>query len=930
MNEELVMEVPSPKGGSSAPRSRTSGEIRTFRVNRTAEVLQVKDEQIRLITEQNEKLLEAVASAEDEINTIQVEKLRVEEENRSLTNIQSKVMITDGELETIRSQSSRRENELKIMTSQNEELLRLLETEEANNAKLASESENANSEVRELKGKYSVLGNASRIMEELTKKHVSEERLKSEEIRLLRVEIESVKSKKNEDLMKTSVELDSLQEQLRVRKGKQCQLLEKLQNQEEARRYADDQVLGLEEKIKELHTKSTTSETQLQLEINSKLKQEELNRKLTFEFNALFEDNKDLKSKLHMVDQARIRIESEARDSGEQLREMAEKVFQLLERLKLAELGKSRSIEALKAKEHELNILKRKNSHIVKESAKEGNARVKTELDKKVLEDQIRATKKYNLQLGQRCKEEAKRKIRAEDGMRDAQEKVNTLNGRLSFLLNKLHTEEEANVVKEEEISNIRKQIETKTESCEKLQHNFNLINEKTYNLTHAIINKDEEVQASKIKFEALQQHVVEQDEMREEQRKRAIIEIQVCGKNDNVTEGRLRFSVDNKPTIGVLALKGQSSKDRMWLEESCCNIFLRKAFKNRNTEELLVKKLAELYGMNLTLEEMNSWLRQEVKRRKEELETIKKKMIIIYNRLGLEEEAKRRILLRYINAVKASVSLGEPGCEKDRIEVGRVGAGQIRLPESNLTDEEVHAIAAMLQENQTIVELNLQGNRITDDGCRAIASILSGKTSLQVIDLKRNRISYNGIKIIAENLERSERVKHVYVHAGGKVEALGSQFVSSRNMDNVTINNQTVGSKCITQICDKLDTVCTVDIRENSTEKYDILHDDIGFLVSDESVMPGSKIKFHSECALNKVPRIIKSNGIIIKKNDISSKLIPEDQTKQAQMQGVLQHQNIVREQGWIGRAGGLDMSPSKNINKNNSQTIKKIVHEE
>ena len=123
------------------------------------------------------------------------------------------------------------------------------------NSKLASESENANSEVRELKGKYSVLGNNSRIIEELTKKHVSEERLKLEEIRLLRVEIESVKSKKNEDLMKTSVELDSLQEQLRVRKGKQCQLLEKLQNQEEARRYADDQVLGLEEKIKELHTK---------------------------------------------------------------------------------------------------------------------------------------------------------------------------------------------------------------------------------------------------------------------------------------------------------------------------------------------------------------------------------------------------------------------------------------------------------------------------------------------------------------------------------------------------------------------------------------------------------------------------------------------------------------------------------------------------
>jgi len=30
-------------------------------------------------------------------------------------------------------------------------------------------------------------------------------------------------------------------------------------------------------------------------------------------------------------------------------------------------------------------------------------------------------------------------------------------------------------------------------------------------------------------------------------------------------------------------------------------------------------------------------------------------------------------------------------------------------------------------------------------------------------------------IRILAEALERSERVRHVYVHAGGKIEALGT-----------------------------------------------------------------------------------------------------------------------------------------------------------
>lgn len=41
----------------------------------------------------------------------------------------------------------------------------------------------------------------------------------------------------------------------------------------------------------------------------------------------------------------RMRMEIEARDNGGQLREMAEKVFQLLERLKLAELAKNKAIE---------------------------------------------------------------------------------------------------------------------------------------------------------------------------------------------------------------------------------------------------------------------------------------------------------------------------------------------------------------------------------------------------------------------------------------------------------------------------------------------------------------------------------------------------------------------------------------------------------
>ena len=51
---------------------------------------------------------------------------------------------------------------------------------------------------------------------------------------------------------------------------------------------------------------------------------------------------------------------------------------------------------------------------------------------------------------------------------------------------------------------------------------------------------------------------------------------------------------------------------------------------------------------------------------------------------------------------------------------------GVLQLPESNISDEEIHALAALLRNNMTIEELNLRGNVITDDGARALGESVS------------------------------------------------------------------------------------------------------------------------------------------------------------------------------------------------------------
>jgi myosin protein heavy chain len=185
-----------------------------------------------------------------------MEKLAVEQENRSLRDsnfeLQSKARAAETQAKRSAAEVADKEKQLRIMTDQNAELLRLLESEEAVTVQLQGEISEIRAELDELRQKHGALLITAKTHEELATKAAREGQLRAEEIRLLRAETEQLKQQNAELKMKTQVEVEALQEQLRVRKEKQYQLLEKLQAQEEAKRQAEDQVAGMEEQLRGL------------------------------------------------------------------------------------------------------------------------------------------------------------------------------------------------------------------------------------------------------------------------------------------------------------------------------------------------------------------------------------------------------------------------------------------------------------------------------------------------------------------------------------------------------------------------------------------------------------------------------------------------------------------------------------------------------
>lgn len=962
-----------PRGSPGTPLDASAAvaamAIKGSKESRASEALAMKDEQMRILGDQNAQLLRSLNAMDDEISALKTRRLQLEEESRTLRDhnfeLQSKARAAETSLAKSQAGMAERDTQIKVLTDHNTELLRLLEHEEAQTSALAAQRAALQSELDALQTKYASLLATAKTHEEIAARATREGQLRAEEVRLLRNESDQLRACATELKMKSAVELEALQEQLRVRKEKQYQLLEKLQQLEEAKRQSDDHVGALEDKLRRAHERAQELETQLQLEAKAKRAQADANKSFFIENGNLLKDKQELQQRADRAEQERTRMEAENRDSAEQLREMAEKVFQLLERLKLAELGKTKALDGLKLKELELLGLQKKNARLLKEGTQEGKARVKSELDKKVLLEQLQALKKHNAQLSMRCSEEVKAKLKEAEDRKALDEKLKTMSGRLAFLLNKMQADEEAKIVAKEEAKKMHAQITSLQEKSGEAAHKLFATAESNRVVTEALRCKQDELDAQTIRMDALQKKLGELSAALET----SGLSSKALGDPDNQDGHRTgtfardgvngephpeddalnsRFFVEARASHGgllVIKAKRQQATPKAQqqalelLDKLGINAFLKRAQKSMNPKQMLVERIAALLAALLAAEDTADESRQHASAKSDQVAHLARKAKLLQEKLTAEEDAKRKTLLRYVHEIKSRAALVQQlsGSSSDD------HAGVLKLPESGVGDEEVHAIAALLRNAPNVRELQLRGNAVTSEGARAIAAVLgSASCQLRHVDLRANRISKDGVKVLAEALERNARTKHVYVHAGGKIEALGTTSTATSALQ---LNAQAMSSGVSAAASASnsgligVETICVVDVREQtSAETAPGLLDDLDAMdgggggdgVSLPSALgtalsgPGSafKLKMASVGAGTGAGEAMSSTGKdgggssrLFSRRPLSAAALKKHKEKlQQQRKKKLEDakRQAKKEAEWNGRAGGLDASPA------------------
>lgn len=954
--------------------------IKGNKETRANEALAMKDEQLRILGEQNAHLLRSLNAMDDELSGLKQHRLELENENRSLRDHNFELQSQARAAETSRTKAQagmeERDTQIRVLTDHNTELLRLLEHEEAQTQLLGTQHSTVRSELDALETKYASLLTAAKTHEEVAARASREGQLRAEEVRLLRIESDQLRACNAELKMKTEVELEALHEQLRVRKAKQYQLLEHVQRLEEAKRLSDDQLHALDDKLRRVHARSQELETQLQLETKAKRAQVDANKNFFLENGNLLKDKAELQARLERAEQERTRMEAENRDSADQLREMAEKVFQLLERLKLAELGKVKALDGLKLKELELLGLKKKNARLLTEGTTEGKARVKSELDKKVLLDQLQALKKHNAQLSLRCSDEVKAKLREAEERKALDEKLRTMSSRLAFLLTKMQADEEAKLAAKEEAKKMIAQVASLQDKSAETSRQLFATAESNRVVTEALRCKQDELDAVRIRSDALQAKVSELAAALESSG------LTLLGPPDDNQDGgrrgtggttephpddaaadalNSRFIVEARAAHGgllVIRAKRQpaaslayNQQAAAFLERLHVNAFLKRAQKSLNPKQMLVERLAALLATALAAEDAADDARQQVAATREQVAHLARKAKLLQEKLTAEEDAKRKTLLRYVHEIKARAALVQSQ-QTTGASSNSDDSGVLKLPESGVGDEEVHAIAALLRNAPNVRELQLRGNAVTSDGARAVAAILGlASCQLRLVDLRANRISKDGVRVLAEALERNERTKHVYVHAGGKIEALGTTSAAASALHwNAQAMSSGVGATTSSGLIG-VETICVVDVREQTSSEHDLSrrpHDDDdcdGDRDGDTLALstvgaisgPGSafKLKMASvgagtgasgpSSALSATGKTDSGSARLFSRRPLSAAALKRhkeklQQQRQKKLEDVRRHAR--KEAEWNGRAGGLDAPPASSTTTTTTTT--------
>lgn len=671
-----------------------------------------KHHNIRFLQEQNRQVLGALNKVEEERDdTLQVIKQWEDKQvvaQREYGKLNTQLGQFEDRCNASRMEILKKDEQIRVLSEQNTQLMSLLEQEESRAKSKLDEWQNLKNENDRLQsisdeydrmkaaGDQQMLGANTEILK------------MQEELRNASNETDQLQSAAKNFAAQAKVDIESLEDTLAQAKQKNVGYLQQIQHNEVNEHRLAETLQGLKDIFEELTVQKKSLRMQLDGDQAQRDKWCKSRAEVTRRLETLEATREQLRQALEAAEQANSQMQQENQSGAENFRQMGDKVYALMDQLRLNQVELKKQEQAGKDKQKRIEALDKQLQSLQGKLSIEVDAKLAAEAEARSAGQMQALLQKKHKKLNEAMTLALRSQEKTEKRQQELTDKGNALTTQNAYLASRVDGQEEDKAALKAELRKLQDDLRQSTQSHQQLAT----------------------------------QHTNLEDEVN-------VLDGEKAALNAEIEYIKREDMLDDTGRTKPILIESNESK---LVERLQINEFLYSAQQARNPVPMLIEKVSHLLELLHTAQTQSDQYLQDLQRSNNMLTALRQKNMSLYERTQLCETWKMRALLKIVsNEFELRPSV--PGLHHR----GQFGGHTLYLDGLQYTSKELDELQKLItayNKQESVMKLRLQENSLSDESVEALIQIMSLCPYLNCLDLKGNRIQDSGIERLQAHLE--------------------------------------------------------------------------------------------------------------------------------------------------------------------------------